>query len=141
MASKQLLASLARVRDVPVAPAAAALASVTVEAGAKAGPGQASARRFARTFLPVLAYRGGDGITVARVTTAEAQAAPRIVAKFADGTSRTFDTTKLRDAEVFDALAGVGASASLTSAVSAPVRKRRRAKAATATVTPAAVAP
>jgi len=142
MASKQLLAALARVRDVPVAPYAAALASVVVESGAKAGPGQASARRFARTFLPVLAYRGGDGVAVSRVTTAGGQAAPRIVATFADGTTRAFDTTKTRDADVFDALAGAGAAGALGAAPAALPRKRRRgAKAGVTAVAPAAVAP
>lgn len=126
MASKQLLARIAAVRA-PGGQAVAAppgLRALAVEIGASANsPGQAAARNFFRKYAPVLSYAlASQGDVALRMTlrrTDAAQAAPRVVATFADGATKELPTTGTTDEALFKALTG--------GELEVPAPKRRRA--------------
>lgn len=141
MASRQMLERLRAVRTpggAPLAPVAG-LQAVAVLAAPDAG--RPAAVHFARTYLPPLAY-AAPGVATSLRRAADGTAS-RVVATFADGTTREWATAGASDAAVFAGLTGAALPAALPKPKargSGSKRRRRHAAAASAAAADAATA-
>ena len=112
MASRALLERLSLIRGpatLTPTPGPALRALLAEVDSSPAVPGQANARFFMRHYAPVLSYHSPDGVVM---TTRRAPGlAPRVVATFADGSTRAWRTAPgegaATDAQIFEQLAGV----------------------------------